>query len=308
MNKADTTSQRFAIASIAMSVVLAAGLLVTLIGYESEIVAAQLADSFVDVVTGLALVFAIRVAARPPDDDHPFGHERAEPIAALVVAVVAGAVAIEVVTGAFEAFISGSRPLFAWPVIGVLAGKAIGKGALSILARRARGKALRPSLHAIEVDARNDALVSSLAIAGTLVSRAGFEWIDQVLAGLTGVWIGYAGFSLARENVRLLMGESLPPEVIEKYRRIAAATDGVLRVGVVEARFQGTRVEIAVTVVVDERLSIRQAHDVGLAVRKRLEESDEVVWATVHLDAPSTVDAIGSRGVESVPPPNEPPV
>lgn len=295
------TSQRLAVATIAVSVLLSGGLLATLVAYDSEIVAAQLADSFVDVLTGLALLFAIRISLRPPDADHPFGHERAEPIAALVVAVVAGAVAIQVVTGAVDAFVAESRPVFATPVLVVLFVKGALKAAISILARRMRGGELRPSLHAIEVDARNDALVSGLAIAGAIVSDAGFYFIDAILAGVTGVWIAWSGFSLARENVRLLMGESVPAADLEQYRRLAAATEGVRGVGAVEARFHGTRVEVAVTVVVDEHLSVRHAHDIGAAVRVRIEERDEVAWVTVHLDAPSTTDGLGSRGLESLP-------
>jgi cation diffusion facilitator family transporter len=301
----ERTAQLLAVASIATSVLLAAALLAVLVAFESEIVAAQLADSFVDVVTGLALLFAIRISVRPPDADHPFGHERAEPIAALVVAVIAGAVAIEVVTGAADAFFAGARPIFAAPVLGVLLAKGALKAAISIVARRLRRGALRPSLHAIEVDARNDALVSTLAIAGALVSSAGLYFVDAILAGLTGLWIAWSGFSLARENVRLLMGESVPDSDLEEFRRIAASTEGLRGVGAVEARFHGTRVEVAITVVVDEELSVRSAHDIGAAVRKRLEEIDTVAWATVHLDAPSTTDGLGSRGLSSLPPERE---
>ena len=100
---------RLTAASAALSVALAGALGGAHVVFASQLALAQAADSLLDVLTAAALAWAVRVASRPPDPGHPAGHHRAEPLAALLTAVVAGGLALEVVREAVGAIFGEPR-------------------------------------------------------------------------------------------------------------------------------------------------------------------------------------------------------
>src|SRR5690606_3951461 len=165
-----------------------------------------------------------------PDEGHPLGHARAEPIAALVVAVLAGVLSVEVIRGALVALTTGAQPELGWPVAAVFAAKVAFKGAIVILATRAARGHRNPVLDALRVDSRNDVLVGGVALVGFVLVRAGFPAMDAWLAIVVAAYVAYAGVRLARENVGLLMGAAAPKERRAELLEIARAVPGVRRV------------------------------------------------------------------------------
>ena len=99
-------------ATVVLSLALVAGLYACFWVFQSQLALAQAADSFLDVFTASVLAYTMAISALPSDENHPFGHARAQPIGALVAAVIAGILAIEVGRSAIEALISG-RPIVA---------------------------------------------------------------------------------------------------------------------------------------------------------------------------------------------------
>ena len=272
----------------AISVALSLGLLAVLFGaywvYDSQLALAQAADSTSDVFTALALGWAVRVGAQPPDANHPFGHHSAQPIAALFTAMLAGALAVSVFREAIGAIQGGSMPRLDWPLAGAFALKVGAKTALSQWAG-AQGRRLRsPALRAIAVDAKNDVLVGVVGLAGFAAARLGWPGLDAWIALPVALWVGAAGVLLGVENVRLLMGEAPEDDRQRELLRMARQVPGVLDAHSMRARFAGAKIALWVQVKVDQELSIRAAHDIGEAVERRLLEEDDVCEAVVHVD------------------------
>ncbi|HTJ85475.1 MAG TPA: cation diffusion facilitator family transporter, partial [Polyangiaceae bacterium] len=186
------TGNALSATNVAGSVVLATSLLVVFFVFGSELALAQAADSISDVLTGLLLAWAARTARQPPDDEHPLGHARAEPIAALVVAVFAGILATEVGRSAVTALLSGASATFDWPVAIVFAAKVVFKLGIARAASRLLAAHGSPVLDALRVDARNDALVGSVALAGFGLARAGLPAVDPVLAVGVAVYVAFS--------------------------------------------------------------------------------------------------------------------
>lgn len=244
----------------------------------------QAADSVSDVLTGLAMMWAAAVSAAPADDEHPHGHHAAEPIAALLVAMVAGALSIEVIRASLEALLLGARPELTPLLLGALALKTVLKSVVLVTARRAAAHTRSPVLDALSVDARNDVTVGTAAVIGFFAASYGAPWLDAAFALPAGLWVAWGGVALARENIALLMGQAAPPE---RQAAIAAVIDGVPGVAGHHAllvRHHGPELEVSVHIVLDETLSLRAAHDIGDAVEAELLAIDDVCRATVHLD------------------------
>ena len=271
-----------------ISLVGSAGLMVALFAgwwvFGSQLALAQAADSFMDVFTALVLTWTVAVAAQQPDKEHPFGHSRAEPIGGLVVAVIAGVLAIEVARSAVEALLTYKPLRLDWLLVAAFAAKAVFKIGMFAAARAGYTKSRSPALKALAVDARNDVLVSLLAIGGFFAARMGATRLDAWLALPVAAWIAWTGIELARDNIRLLMGEAPPDERLAELTVIATTVEGVKEAHDLRAHFLGTDLQVQLHVVVDPFLTVKQAHDIGEAVRMRLEEEDDVGHCSVHID------------------------
>jgi ferrous-iron efflux pump FieF len=259
---------------IAMVTLLGSGALVVGLAYawwtfQSQLALALAADSFMDV------------AAQRPDKEHPFGHKRAEPIGGLVVAVIAGVLAIEVARSALEALTSRQAVRLEWAVVGVFAAKAAFKACILLVASRHRGS---PAMKALKVDARNDVLVSVLAIGGVIAARQGWPTLDAWLALPVAAYIAWSGVVLARDNVRYLMGEAPSEERQAELHDLARSVPGVHEAHDLRAHYLGTELQVHVHVIVSADLSVKQAHDIGEAVRVKLESEPDVGNCSVHID------------------------
>ena len=274
--------RRLALVTLLGSGALVVGLFAAYLLFGSQLALAQAADSFLDVFTAAVLTYAIGVAAQPEDAEHPLGHSRAEPLGALVTAVIAGVLAVEVARSAVGALLEGAEPRLDAALLVAFAAKIAFKGAI-LLAARALGRQ-NPAVAALAVDARNDILLSAVAVLGYLGARAGLPHLDAWLALPVAAWIGLAGVRLARDNLRLLMGEAPALERQRQLTDLARAVPGVLAARPVVAQHLGTVLDVRVEVIVDGALTVREGHDIGEAVRARLLDEPDVGHCSVHVD------------------------
>ena len=254
---------------------------------DSKLVLAQAADSLLDLVAGGVLLVSARVASAPRDDDHPFGHQRAEPLGALVTAVIAGVLAFEILRTAVGSLFTGEvARLDVW-VAGVLGAKLLAKlTMLWVLRVSARS----PALEALRVDTRNDVAACASSLVGYALVRAGFDWVDAALAIPIGLYVGWNGFELARENLAYLMGAAPPDDVLEDLRARTRAMDGVLDVTGLRAQWIGSVLHVEASVLVGDWNSLTEGHDIGVAVQRELERHELVSEAFVHVDTQGGVD------------------
>jgi ferrous-iron efflux pump FieF len=252
------------------------------LGYvvSSQLAWAQAADSVVDFAGALVLAWVVKIAQRPRDADHPWGHSRAEPLGALGVAMLAAVLAVQVALGAVGALTAGSHAIPSRMLVALFVSKVVFKGIIYSLCRRAPS----PALRALGVDARNDVLVGFVSVVGYLGLLLGFDSWDAILALPVAIWIGWSGVALARENIDLLMGAAPSQERISQLLALAREVQGVLGVHDLRAQHLGAQLAIHVHVTVQADLSVAQGHDIGEAVRRRLEREADVSSCAVHVD------------------------
>lgn len=262
------------------SALFAAALFTGYFLFRSELALAQGADSLLDCLALGVLAWTVQVARTPADDGHPFGHAPAEPIGALVTAVLAGVLGLEVGRSAVLSLWQ-PEPFVPTPWLLVLfGGKAVFKGAVFAFAREQAS----PALRAVALDARNDVATSLLAFVGFFTARFGLPQMDAALALPMAAWILYSGVELARENIHLLMGAAPPPERQQKLDVLVRSVPGVLDAQGLRAHYSGTSLFVHVAVSVDADLSLQRAHDVAEEVRRRVEAEPDVVSCSVHFD------------------------
>jgi ferrous-iron efflux pump FieF len=276
--------RRLTLATIAGSALLAVALVGVYLLFRSQLALAQAADSLFDMIGGAGLLWALHHSQRPADREHPQGHQLAQPVAALVVAVLAGVLAAEVLRSAAAALFESARPVLDWPVAAVFAGKVLFKGIIVSIAGRLLRRGRNPALSALRMDARNDVLVGSLALIGLGLERLGLPRVDPLLAIGVALYIAYAGLQLGRENASLLLGESASLERQQQLLARAFEVPGVRSAGALLAVWRGTRLSVQLTAAVDAALSLRAAHEIGHSVEQRLLQEPDVGEVIVHVE------------------------
>lgn len=282
-SRSPTSARGLALWSMATSGVLLVLLAAAWHASGSVLALAQASDSLADGFTAVVLLLALRVSAGAPDDGHPFGHHGAQPIAALIVAVLTGVLAIEVLRSAIGGLLDGDTPRLPWMVAAVFGTKLVAKAAIVVAASGHRGTRASPVARAIRIDARNDVAVSGLAILGFFSARYGHPSVDAWLAIPVAVWIGVAGVQLAMDNIRLLMGQAPADATQAELRVVVAAVAGVRRVTELRARHHGTSIVVRATIVVEDTLTLRQALTIGEATERALMARDDISDAAINV-------------------------
>lgn len=238
-------------------------------------------NSFMDIVSYSVVFISVRIHQREPDDDHQFGHRRAEPLAGLLIAIFSTLLGANLIKDTFLSLFSPYQsrtftPLAVGALLFSMAVKAFLAFAYRAEARRSRSTALYASF----VDSRNDVVASAVALGGYWL---GDPW-DALAAGLIGLSILYSGVWVGLENLDYLMGKAPEASFFASIESEAMAVPGVLGLHDVRAHYVGDTVHVQVHIEVDGRLTTRESHAIATRVTRRLEALETVQSAFVHVD------------------------
>lgn len=259
---------------------------------------ASLVDSLTDSLASIVNLFAVRLALRPADDNHPFGHGKAESLSALAQSAFIGGSAVFLLLNAVE------RLLHPQPLQQTTLGIAVMLVSLLLtlalvlfqrwVLRRAQSQAVSAdSLHYVTDFASNIVVLVALVLAAW-----GWQRADAVLALLLGGWIFWSAAKIAIEAVNTLMDKALPPADVARIEAAALAVPGVLGIHDLRTRLSGARHFIQMHIDLDARLNIVEAHDIAVAVAAQIRALFEDAEVMVHQDP---VEANGqSAGQEAV--------
>jgi cation diffusion facilitator family transporter len=279
-----SAAMRAAMLAIVANVVLL-GVKATASGLSDSLtIYSEMLNSLTDVVSAVVIVVCVRWARMRPDESHPFGHRRAEPLAGLVVAIFTGILGFEVCRTAVTDLWRGELPERIGPYpIAALCLTAGLKTWLALYFRR-RGRQLdSPALRATAVDCRNDVFVSLQGLVAVIVAELQVPLLDTVAAILIGLYILFSGHRIGMENIGYLMGRSPEPELLASIRSAAEGVDGVVAVGEVKGHYVGTFVHVELIARVDGALSTADSHDVCESTRAAVEAIAGVDRAFVHI-------------------------
>ncbi|MGD8452638.1 MAG: cation diffusion facilitator family transporter [Phycisphaerae bacterium] len=241
-------------------------------------------NSLADVISAVVILLCVRWAWQSPDEDHPFGHRRAEPIAGLLVAIFTGILGFEVCkTAVLNLWYHelphriGPYPIAALCITGIL------KTRLAFYFEK-QGRALNsPALRATAVDCRNDVFVAMQGLIGVAVAALRLPILDTVSALIVGGYILYSGHRIGMENLDYLMGRAPDETLLNRVRQAVRSVPGVAGVGDIRGHYVGTFIHVELTAIVDGRLSTTESHDVCEAVRAAVEEVESIDRAFVHI-------------------------
>jgi cation diffusion facilitator family transporter len=233
----------------------------------SEAVFADGLESACDFVAILASMIALKIGRKPFDEDHPYGHGKAESIAAILVSLVifttGGGILYKAVTTIVYADY-GEPQLIA--VLAALATILI-KETLFRYTRRVSKKLESPAVEAIARDHRKDALTSIATLIGVSGAYFGAKLMDPLAAGLTAFFIFHIGWETFRSAADDLMDSQPPREIITAVADIAGGVSGVEHVHEIRSRRSGQYLIVDLKLEMDPGMTVKQSHDITTNVK-----------------------------------------
>ena len=242
--------------------------------------------SSVDAVYNVLGLVVVRVAAREPDEDHPYGHGKFETLGALGIVVFLSVTCFELVRSATGRLIAGGHTVQVTDLGLVLLLATLATNVLVAWYENRRGHELSSELLIADAaHTRTDVFITIGVLIGVLFARQGYGWMDPAVAIAVAIIIVRVAFKILQRVVPVLVDErAIPAPTI---RQTAQAVAGVKDAYGIRSRGGNTGGSVRyaeVTIAVDSAANVADAHAIADAVEERLKKDLELEEVTVHVE------------------------
>ena len=275
--------ERGAIISIIAYICLS--ILKLVVGYlaDSEALKADGLNNATDIISSIAVLIGLKLSQRPADDDHPYGHWKAENVASLVASFIMMVVGIQVVTNAVVSIFQGINEtpdvLSAW--VGIFC--ALIMYLVYRYNKKLASEINSQSVMAAAKDNLSDAWVSIGTTVGIIGAQFNLPWIDPLAALIVGFLICKTAWDIFREATHFLT-DGFDENEIKSYKETIQGTYGVKGIKDIKARNYGNNVVVDVVILVNSNLDVKSAHDIATLVEDELIKENHVYDVHVHVE------------------------
>ena len=271
-------------AAVTTATLLIAGKLIAWLMTDSSTLLASLTDSFMDVSASIINLLAIRYALAPADDEHRFGHGKAESLAGLIQsAFISGSALLLVMHGI-------SSLLKQAPIERLEAGLWVSGGSIvltlllvcfqSFVIRKTNSVAIKADM----LHYRSDLLLNAGVLLALVLAGQGWYWADGLFAILIGLFLLWGAGHIGYESVQALLDRQLPVEEQARIMALCCAVEGVHGVHDLRTRQSGPTRFVQLHLELDDQIPLVKAHQIAdeaeLAVRQAFERMDVII----HMD------------------------
>lgn len=238
-----------------------------------------------DIFASLFVYISLKIAQKPADKEHPYGHGRAEVISTLVVVGMLVAAGFEIIRTAITTIRHGC--------LQAPGNLAVYAAILSIVVNelmyqftyRAGVKTNSPSTIANAMDNRSDAFSSIAALIGIIGAKLKYPVLDPVAGIVVALFIFKMSYNIVMDAVGQIMDESPGEKKIQEVENLALTVKGVKSLHGIRVRRSGAFFLVDLDIVVDPKITVEMAHDIGESVREIIRvQMDKVSEVRVHID------------------------
>lgn len=280
-------AMKVSIISIIANVVLAAFKLVAGILAHSSAMVSDAIHSASDVFSTFVVMIGIKIASKEPDEEHPYGHERMECVAAIILATILCITGLGIGKNALQ-YITGNSSEVSVP--GMLA---LIAASVSIIVKEAmfwytRHYAKKIDSGALMADAwhhRSDALSSIGAFIGIIFARMGYVMMDSIACLVICVFIVKAAYDIFKDAIDKMVDKSCSLEVEAEIRTIVMSVDGVKGIDSLSTRLFGNKMYVDIEIRADGEKTLNETHEIAEAVHDSIEaQFEKVKHIMVHVN------------------------
>ncbi|MBH3443707.1 cation diffusion facilitator family transporter [Pseudomonas moraviensis] len=250
---------------------------------------AGLTDSALDGVTSMLNLLAVHYALRPADDDHRYGHGKAESLAGMAQALFIGGSAVLI---AFQAYqrLQTPEPLGApWLSIGVIVFSLLLTAALLMLQHRVIKQTGSNAVRADSLHYRSDLLLNGSILIALVLAAMGFAHLDAWFGLGIAAYIFWSAIQIARESFSVLMDEELPTDVSQHMLELACSVPGVLGAHDLRTRISGNHWFVQLHLELPGELTLSVAHGISDQAAAAIHKAYPKAEVLVHADPQEVV-------------------
>lgn len=241
--------------------------------------------SLTDTASNIVAIIGVRIAASPPDEDHPYGHRKFETMASVGILIFLLLVLREVLSAAWERYQGGDAPTISWLTFVVMGATFSVNLAVVVYERRAGRRLHSEVLLADAHHTTSDLMTSATVIAALIGVQQGYAWLDPAAAMVVAAFIGYACWEIFQSTTGILADRIVIPE--EEIRRVVSSVPEVIGSHHIRTRGSADFVFLDLHIWMRADMSLDQAHYLSHVVKDRLmERFPEIKDAIIHIEPP----------------------
>ncbi len=246
-----------------------------------------LADGFnnlTDCGSNVVSFIGFKMSGKPADKEHPFGHQRAETIAAMLISIIILVVAFELASSSVEKILSPQKSDFSVALLAILAASVLVKLWMFLFNRRLAKKIQSETLKATATDSISDAIATTAVLVCTIISHFTAADLDGYMGVAVALFIAFAGLSILKDTISRLLGKAPDADSIREIKQRVLAFDGVHGLHDLTVHNYGqNKLYATVHVEVDAHMPIMAAHDLADTIERDFAEHTNILL-TVHID------------------------
>jgi len=236
-----------------------------------------------DSVSSVVVITGARMATKPADKKHPYGHGRFELIASLIIGILLVIIAFHFFVDSIGELRDKKMTSYGMPAIIAMVASIVFKEGLAQLAFYAGRKTNSRSLKADAWHHRSDALSSVIILAGVFLGDI-FWWIDGVLGILVSLFIAYTAYDILKDTVSPLMGEKPDEELVTRIKEIAGTNVGQnINIYNIKVHDYGHHTEMICHIYLPPDMSLEKAHDIATKIEDAIEDELNII-TTIHME------------------------
>lgn len=282
------------VVGIVLNVALCAAKAVVGVAAGSVSIVADAVNNLSDASSNIVTLTGFKLASKPADSGHPYGHGRFEYLAGLVVAVLVTAVGFEIIRGGISRIIDPEPVEVSLPLLVVMLLSIAAKAWMMSFNKKLGDRIESETLAATAIDSRNDVITTTAVLVCALVSRfTGLE-LDGWAGLAVGIFVLVSGLALVRDTVNPLLGEAPSQEMVDRVVALVLATPGILGVHDLMIHDYGPGRKVASAhAEMDSRTSLLTAHTTLDGIERRV-AFETGITLTLHCD-PIDVSQVRKR-------------
>jgi cation diffusion facilitator family transporter len=240
-----------------------------------------------DSLTSVILLVGIRLSAKPADQEHPFGHGRAEWIAAIIIGTLLAVVGFNFLYDSILKLIEHEGASYGSLAIIITVLSIIVKETLARYAFWIYRKTGTQSVKADGWHHRSDAISSALILIGILVGSR-YWWIDGVMGILVSLALFYAAYDIIKESTHSILGEKPNKQLIEKLKNIPLRVVGMdVELHHIHTHNYGDHTELTCHIKLPPGMSLNDAHEIATKIERAIREETGIT-STIHMEPNNT--------------------
>ncbi|WP_338471807.1 cation diffusion facilitator family transporter [Niallia sp. XMNu-256] len=249
----------------------------------SEALRADGLNNLTDIIASVAVLIGLKISQKPPDENHRYGHSRAETIASLVAAFIMISVGIQVIIGSVQSVLNPSETSPSIITAFVALFSALFMYGVYLFNVKLARKINSKSLYSAAQDNRSDALVSIGAMIGIIGAYFGIGWLDPLAAFIVGFMICKTAWGIFRDAA-LDLTDAFEVEKLKDIEETIRSTPGVKLVKDIKARLHGNQPIVDATIFVEPTLTVIEGHQIAEHVEERLSETHQINHSHIHIE------------------------